>query len=87
MYVIRLPGGNLLVPASVLACGRQAHGGSGSVIGQAYVEIGPEDPDYQRLLAQSISEEEMAEIRRRWREDDEALRAEFEEFKARQPEE
>ncbi|MEV0401575.1 hypothetical protein [Actinoallomurus sp. NPDC050550] len=87
MYVIRLPGGNLRVPTSVLARGRQAHGGAGSVIGQAYVEIGPEDPDYQRLLAQSISEEEMAEIRRRWREDDEALRAEFEEFKARQPEE
>ncbi|GAB3960834.1 hypothetical protein GCM10029978_011340 [Actinoallomurus acanthiterrae] len=87
MYVIRLPGGNLRVPASVLARGRQTHGGAGSVIGQAYVEIGPEDPDYQRLLAQSISEEEMAEKRRRWREDDEALRAEFEEFKARQPEE
>ena len=87
MYVIRLPGGNLRVPTSVLARGRESRGGSGSVIGQAYVEIGPEDPDYQRLLAQSISEEEMAEKRRRWREDDEALRAEFEEFKARQPEE
>ena len=86
MYVIRLPGGTLRVPTSLLARGRRSHGGSGSVIGQAYVEIGPDHPDYQRLLTQSISEEEMAEKRRRWREDDDALRAEFEEFKARQAE-
>jgi hypothetical protein len=87
MYVIRLPGGKLRVPASALARGREARGGAGSVVGHAYVEIGPEDPDYQRLLAESISEEEMAEKRRRWRADDEALRREFEEFKAQQAEE
>jgi hypothetical protein len=56
------------------------------VIGQAYVEIGPDDPDYQRLLEQSITEEELADRRRRWRADDDALRQEFEEFKAEQPE-
>ncbi len=60
---------------------------SSRVIGQAYVEIGPDDPDYQRLLDQSITEEELADKRRRWRADDDALRREFEEFKAEQAEE
>ena len=89
MYVIRLPDGNLRVPVGVVGRGRQAktQAESGSVIGQAYVEIGPDDPDYQRLLEQSITEEELADKRRRWRADDEALRREFEEFKAQQAEE
>jgi uncharacterized protein (DUF736 family) len=89
MYVIRLPGGNLRVPVGVVGPGREAKSQdeTGSVIGQAYVEVGPDDPDYQRLLAQSITEEEMADKRLRWRADDEALRREFEEFKAQQAEE
>jgi hypothetical protein len=89
MYVIRLPDGNLRVPVGAVGRGREAktQGETGSVIGQAYVDIGPDDPDYQRLLAQSITEEEMADKRRRWRADDEALRQEFEEFKAQQAEE
>jgi hypothetical protein len=89
MYVIRLPDGNLRVPVGVVGRGREAkaQGETGSVIGQAYIEIGPGDPDYQRLLAQSITEEEMADKRRRWRADNEALRREFEEFKAQQGEE
>lgn len=87
MYVIRLPGGRLRVPASALARGRETRGAAGNVIGHAYVEIGPDDPDYQRLLAESVAEEDMAEKRRRWRADDETLRREFEEFKARQAEE
>lgn len=90
MYVIRLPDGNLRVPVGVVGPGREkktAHGETGSVIGQAYVEIGPDDPDYQRLLEQSVTEEELADRRRRWRADDDALRQEFEEFKAEQAEE
>ncbi|MDN3353991.1 hypothetical protein [Actinomadura sp. DC4] len=90
MYVIRLPDGNLRVPVGVMGPGREGKGGQGeigSVIGQGYVEIGPDDPDYQRLLDQSITEEELADKRRRWRADDEALRREFEDFKAEQTEE
>jgi hypothetical protein len=90
MYVIRLPDGNLRVPVGVVGPGRKGkgtHGDPGSVIGQAYVEIGPDDPDYRRLLEQSITEDELAAKRRRWRADDEALRQEFEEFKAEQAEE
>ena len=85
MYVIRLPDGKLRVPTSVVGRGRETESRSGteSVIGQAYVEIGPDDPDYQRLLAQSITEEEMEDKHRRWRADDEALRQEFDEFKTR----
>ena len=43
MFVIRLPNGNLLVPESAMS------GGNGMVIGDAYVEIGPGDADYDRL--------------------------------------
>jgi hypothetical protein len=90
MYVIRLPDGNLRVPVGVVGPGRddrRTQGETEGVIGQAYVEIGPDDPDYQRLLEHSITEEELADKRRRWRADDEALRQEFEEFKAEQAEE
>ena len=94
MYVIRLPDGTLRVPVGVVGPGRggeEARSGTGEVvdgvIGQGYVQIGPDDPDYQRLLEQSITEEELADRRRRWRADDEALRREFEEFKAEQAEE
>jgi hypothetical protein len=89
MYVIRLPDGHLRVPVGVAGPGREgraAPGEPGGVIGQGYVEIGPDDPDYQRFLEQSITEEELADKRRRWRADDEALRQEFEEFKAEQAE-
>ncbi|RAY15288.1 hypothetical protein DPM19_11300 [Actinomadura craniellae] len=74
MYVIRLPNGKLRVPHS-------ATSEDGRVIGQAYVDIGPDDPDYTRLLDQAVTEEELEEKRRRWREDDEALRRQFEEWK------
>lgn len=90
MYVIRLPDGNLRVPVGVVGPGRGGRGPrseTDGVIGQGYVEIGPDDPDYSRLLEQSITEEELADRRRRWRADDEALRREFEEFKAEQAEE
>ncbi|MFF5264173.1 hypothetical protein ACFY4C_35035 [Actinomadura viridis] len=79
MYVIRLPDGTLRVPQSALA---DSGTGEGRIIAQAYVEIGPGDPDYDRLLAESVTEEEMEERRRRWREGDEDLLRAFEEWKA-----
>ncbi|MBX6765890.1 MAG: hypothetical protein IRY90_01810 [Actinomadura rubrobrunea] len=79
MYVIRLPDGRLRVPRSVLADSAE---GSGRIIAQAYVEIGPDDPDYDRLLGQSLTEEELEEKRRRWRDEDADLLRRFEEWKA-----
>jgi hypothetical protein len=76
MYVIRLDNGRLRVPHSET--------GEGDFIAQAYVEIGPEDPDYDRLSEQALSEDELAEKQRVWREEDEALRLQFEQFKEAQ---
>jgi hypothetical protein len=75
MYVIRLPNGNLMAPES-------AADTSGRVVGDAYVEISPADPEYQRLAKQAISEEELHRRRQRWRDGDEALRREFEKYLA-----
>jgi hypothetical protein len=88
MYVIRLPDGTLRVPHSVLADdedGPEAR--EGRIIADAYIEIGPDDPDYDRLLGESLTEEELAERRRRWRDEDEDLLRRFEEWKASGPEE
>lgn len=79
MYVIRLPNGDLRVPQSALSA-------DGRVLGDAYVEIGPDDPDYERLLPQSMTEDELAERQRRWQEDDQALREQFLAWKAEQEE-
>lgn len=76
MYVIRLPNGNLLVPESVAS-----HGGS--MIGDAYVEIGPDDAEYERLAADALTQEELDERRRRWQDGDESLRRQFLDFLAR----
>ncbi|MEO5875370.1 MAG: hypothetical protein ABIS86_11625 [Streptosporangiaceae bacterium] len=76
MYVIRLDNGRLRVPHSEL--------GQGDFIAQGFVEIGPEDPDYDRLSAQALSEDELADRQRGWREEDEALRLQFEQFKEAQ---
>ncbi len=75
MFVIRLPNGNLKVP-------RTAIGDGGRVIGQAYVEIGPGDADYERLAGQALTEEEAEERRSRWQREDDALYREFLEFRA-----
>ncbi|TDB91803.1 hypothetical protein E1264_00505 [Actinomadura sp. KC216] len=89
MYVIRLPDGTLRVPHSVLADG--AEGGSGTgpregrIIADAYVEIGPGDPDYDRLLRESLTEDELEDRRRRWREEDADLLRRFEEWKSDAP--
>ena len=72
MYVIRLPNGNLQVPRSAVHEGR--------IIGDAYVEIGPADPDYARLSKQAMTADEVEERRAAWQAGDEALRQEFLEF-------
>ena len=77
MYVIRLPDGTLRVPHSVLA-----EPAEGRIIADAYVEIGPDDPDYDRLLRESLTEEELEDKRRRWRDEDADLLRRFEEWKA-----
>jgi membrane protein involved in colicin uptake len=79
MFVIRLPNGNLKVPQSAI-------GHEGRVIGDVYVEIGPQDADYSRLAAQALTAEEVEQRRDRWRQEDEALRQEFLEFARRNSE-
>ncbi len=76
MFVIRLPNGNLLAPESAVAA-------DGQVLGDAYVEVGPADPEYPRLARLAVSEQEMQDRRRQWRDGDEALRLEFEMYLAR----
>ena len=73
MFVIRLPNGNLQVPATAI---RQ----DGPVIGDAYVEIGPQDADYDRLAEQALTPDEVEQRRQEWREGDAALHREFLEF-------
>jgi len=80
VYVIRLPDGTLRVPHSAVT-------EDGNTIGQGYVEIAPGHPDYDRLVAQALTEEELEDRRRGWRAGDEALRRRFEEWKAAQTEE
>lgn len=87
MYVIRLPDGTLRVPHSVLAEADEpgepaAARREAQVIADAYIEIGPDDPDYDRLLRDSLTEEELADRRRRWQDDDADLLRTFEEWKA-----
>ncbi|MEU9834265.1 hypothetical protein AB0D67_22295 [Streptosporangium sp. NPDC048047] len=77
MYVIRLADGTLRVPQSLSS-------DDGRLIGNAYVEISPGDPDYDRWLAESLTEEEFALRRRRWLEENDELEREFLAFKAEQ---
>lgn len=76
MYVIRLPDGNLLVPES-------ATSHDGRFVSDAYVQIGPADPDYDRLAPHALTQEQADERARRWREGDEPLRRQFLAFLAR----
>jgi hypothetical protein len=78
MYVIKLPNGNLLVPESATATVD-----GGRYISDVYVEIGPDDADYDRLAEQAMTQEEVDERRRRWQEGDEPLRRQFLDFLAR----
>jgi hypothetical protein len=74
MFVIRLPNGNLQVPHAAI------HNEGGRVIGDVYVEIGPEDNDYARLAEQALTPDEVEARKDRWRAGDAALLREFEEF-------
>jgi hypothetical protein len=73
MFVIRLPNGNLQVPQTAIGQG-------GRVIGDAYVEIGPQHADYARLAAQALTPEEAERRRTEWRAGDAALQQEFLDF-------
>jgi hypothetical protein len=84
MYVIRLPNGNLRVPHSAVLT--DATPDAERIIGQGYIEIGPDDPDYSRLSDGALTDEEFEEKRRRWREEDAEVLQLFEEWKAGQPE-
>jgi hypothetical protein len=75
MYVIRLPNGNLLVPQS-------ATSDDGAIMGDAYIEIGPDDADYERLAVQALTQEELDQRRRNWQEGDDTLRRQFLDFLA-----
>ncbi|GAA2868355.1 hypothetical protein [Nonomuraea rubra] len=77
MYVIRLADGTLRVPQSLTSQ-------DGRLIGNAYVEVQPGDPDYEQWLPESLTEEEAELRRRRWEEENDDLEREFLAFKARQ---
>ncbi|MEO3799661.1 hypothetical protein [Nonomuraea sp. B1E8] len=77
MYVIRLADGTLRVPQSLTS-------EDGRLIGNAYVELQPDDPDYETFLPESLTEEEASERRRRWEEENDDLEREFLAFKAEQ---
>jgi len=74
MFVIRLPNGNLQVPQTAV------HTGDGRLIGDVYVEIGPEDNNYARLAAQALTPDQVEERKERWRAGDAELLREFQEF-------
>jgi hypothetical protein len=75
MYIIRLPNGNLQVPQTAIVAD-----GHSRMMGDAYVEVGPQDADYERLAAQAITPDEMEERRAAWRAGNAALEREFREF-------
>ncbi|MFI6481469.1 hypothetical protein ACIBH1_26300 [Nonomuraea sp. NPDC050663] len=75
MYVIRLADGTLRVPQSVTS-------EDGRLIGNAYVELAPDDPDYDKWVGESVTEEELAERQKRWAAENDELEREFQEYKA-----
>jgi hypothetical protein len=75
MFVIKLANGNLMAPESALDL-------NGQVVGDAFVEISPADPEYPRLARQAVTEAEFDLQRQQWQEGDEALRLEFEQYLA-----
>lgn len=75
MQVIRLPNGNLLIPESALA-------DDGQLVGDAYVEVGPSDSEYERFAALAMTQQEIDERADRWRAGDEPLRRQFLRFLA-----
>ena len=77
MFVIKLPNGNLMAPESAIDA-------DGGVVGDAYVEVLPTDPEYARLAGEAVTEAELEDRQRRWRDGDEALRREFEMYLTKQ---
>ncbi|MFI7132887.1 hypothetical protein ACIBQ1_44935 [Nonomuraea sp. NPDC050153] len=77
MYVIRLADGTLRVPQSLTS-------EDGRLIGNAYVEVQPGDPDYEQWLPEALTEEEVAERRNQWEKENDELEREFLAFKAQQ---
>jgi len=77
MFVIKLPNGNLMAPESAMDA-------DGEVVGDAYVEVLPTDPEYPRLAQEAVTEAELEERQRRWRDGDDALRREFEMYLTKQ---
>jgi len=73
VFVIRLPNGNLQVPQTAI-------GQDGRVMGDVYVEIGPQDADYARLAAQALTPDEVEQRRLEWQAKDAELHREFLEF-------
>ena len=73
MFVIRLPNGNLQVPQTAIHQ-------DGQLIGDVYVEIGPEDADYARLAEHALTPDEAEQRRQEWQAGDAALHREFLEF-------
>jgi hypothetical protein len=55
----------------------------GRLMSDAYVEIGPDDVEYERLAADALTQEELDERRRGWQDGDESLRRQFLDFVAR----
>ena len=76
MFVIRLANGNLLVPDSAVSA-------DGRMLGDAYVEIGPDDAEYVRLAEEAVTQEEYDQRRLQWHAGDEDLRREFLDYLAR----
>jgi hypothetical protein len=74
MFVIRLPNGNLQVPQTAV------HTGDGRLIGDVYVEIGPDDTEYARLAEHALTPDQVEARKQRWRAGDAALLREFQEF-------
>jgi hypothetical protein len=74
MFVIRLPNGNLQVPATAV------HTGDSRFIGDVYIEIGPDDTDYARLAEHALTPDQVEERKHQWRAGDAALLREFQEF-------
>src|SRR5262245_53375245 len=76
MFVIRLPNGNLLVPESATVHDDR-------LVADAYVEIGPDDEDYDKFAAAALTQEELDERAKQWRKGDEPLHRQFLDFLAR----
>ncbi|WP_246366022.1 hypothetical protein [Nonomuraea rhodomycinica] len=77
MYVIRLADGTLRVPRTLTS-------EDGRLIANAYVDLVPGDPDYDRWLPESLTEEELAERRVRWQAGNDELEREFLAYRAEQ---